>query len=148
MLCGLATRRPRRMMFAMLSRRKAMAFKYIRAALLLCVIALAGCNHNLNYSAQLPPGTLALRKIPPEMYPSFATNPNDLIRTRPAIAHSLEYLAKPSSQAYYPYGDISHDRAVATLVALDAIAYAATQAPVTGDWINQQIRKNFEVYQS
>jgi membrane-bound lytic murein transglycosylase A len=112
----------------------------------LLLLALAGCHHNLpNYSAQLPPGTLALRKIPPEMYPSFAMQPSDLARIRQSIAYSLEYLGKPSSQHFYPYYDISHDRAVATLHALDALA---ADSSITADQIDQQIRSNFEVYQS
>lgn len=112
---------------------------------LTALLALAGCHPPaLDYLAQLPPGTLALRKIPPEQYPSFAVNPSDLARIRTAIHFSLDYLAKPSSQHYYPYGDISHDRAVATLHALDQIAQTATSA----DQVDQQIRANFDVYQS
>jgi peptidoglycan lytic transglycosylase A len=121
--------------------RKTLFFGMILAAGFLS----AGCPPKaLNYGAQLPPGTLALRKIPPEMYPSFAVNPSDLARVRPAIQYSLEYMAKPSSQRYYPYGEISHERAVATLRALDQLAQTATSA----EYIDQQIRANFDVFQS
>jgi hypothetical protein len=75
----------------------------------LTVIALAvGCaQHPLDYSAKLPPGELALRKISPDQYPSFAVDGAQLAKIHMAIQHSLDYLAKPSSQHFYPYGDIS-----------------------------------------
>jgi membrane-bound lytic murein transglycosylase A len=115
------------------------------------LILIAGCNHNqpapIDYSAALPPGELALRKIPPAMYPDFSIAPADLARLRPAIENSLEYLAHPSSQGFYPYGDIGHDRAVATLRALDQLAAGAASQSDPG-WVNAQIRQNFEVYQS
>jgi membrane-bound lytic murein transglycosylase A len=119
-------------------------------ALLLGLITLAGCPPKapLDYSAKLPPGELALRKIPPEKYPSFAMTPSDLARLHQAIQYSLEYMAKPTSQRYYPYGDITHDRAVATLKALDLLALSAQQSNTTPAWIDAEIRNNFEVYQS
>jgi len=122
----------------------------VRKSLLLSLLlaTLAGCNHHLDYSAKLPPGTLALRKIPPEMYPSFAIDPADLARLRPAIDYSLEYMAKPSSTRYYPYGEISHQRAVATLRALQQLVQTAAASAVTAEWIDQQIRDNFDVFQS
>jgi len=114
----------------------------------IALLLLAGCHQNapVNYSAQLPDGALALRKIPPEMYPDFSVDPHDLIRLRQAIEYSLEYMAHPSSNGFYPYGDISHDRAVATLKALDEVALGAKTHDA--DWINQQIRDKFDVYQS
>jgi len=117
-------------------------------------LALVGCRQQqpppaapLDYAAQLPAGALALREIPPEQWPDFSILPEDLKRLRPAIAYSLEYLAKPSSQAFYPYGDITHDRAVATLQALDAIA-ASMPADASRDWLPEQIRQKFNVYMS
>jgi membrane-bound lytic murein transglycosylase A len=117
--------------------------------LFMLLVFVTGCPPRpLNYGAELPPGTLALRKIPPEMYPSFAINPSELGRIRPAISHSLDYLHKPSSKYFYPYGDISHDRAVATLRALDQLAVLAAQSPQSPEWVDLQIRQNFEVYES
>jgi membrane-bound lytic murein transglycosylase A len=117
--------------------------------LLMVLVFVAGCPpKQLNYGAQLPPGTLALRKIPPEMYPSFAISPAELVRIRPAIQHSLDYMHKPSSKSFYPYGDISRERAIATLRALDRLAQLAEQSPQTPEWIDLQVRQNFEVYQS
>jgi membrane-bound lytic murein transglycosylase A len=123
------------------------------------VVLLAGCRPKkppelkarpapaapIKYDQELPPGEKALRKIPPERYPDFSgmqLNPADLVRS---IDHSLEYLAAPSSQKHFPYLDVTHERAVATLRALREVASAAGKRPV--DW-NQEIRNRFEVYQS
>ncbi|HTW95684.1 MAG TPA: MltA domain-containing protein [Tepidisphaeraceae bacterium] len=113
------------------------------------LLMLAGCHQNaaLNYSAQLPPGELALRKIPESMYPTFSTDPQAVGSLHQAIQYSLEYMVHPSSQAFYPYGDISHDRAVATLKALDAII-EDPRLQSDPKWIDDQIRQNFEVYES
>jgi membrane-bound lytic murein transglycosylase A len=100
----------------------------------------------IDYSAPLPEGELALRKISPDQYPDFSAalahwNPDDLRR---AVDHSLEYLARPSSQRTYPYLDISHDRAVATLRAFRALL---DHPPAAQQW-NAAIAQTFEVYQS
>ncbi len=126
---------------------------------LLIVAALVGCKPAaveyppMDYAGELPPGMLALRKISPERYPDFSaafTNPNlpDVLK---AIDYSLKYLSAPSSQHYYPYADISHDRAVATLHALhdllqrDLVAAPAHQSAAD---FNRQVADTFEVYQS
>ena len=61
-----------------------------------------------------------------------------------AIQNSIAYLAKPSSQKYFPYADISHDRAVASLQAFLRVLHDA-RSPQEFD---QMIRSGFEVYQS
>jgi membrane-bound lytic murein transglycosylase A len=119
--------------------------------LTLAIAVDAGCKQDkpLDYKAPLPPGTVALRKIPPEMYPDFAMQQSDVINLRPAIQHSLEYLDKPSSKLFYPYIDITHERAVATLKKLLELTDPAAGP---GAWdakeFNQKIRDNFDVYQS
>src|SRR5437763_5237741 len=74
----------------------------------------------IDYAAELPPGQLALRKLSPGEYPDFsqailAFNVPDLGKS---IDNSLTYLAAPSSRGFFPYLDIDHDRAVASLMAL------------------------------
>ena len=96
--------------------------------LILPLLLIAGCAAKkpaapaatVNYLHELPPGTLALRKLAPADYPSFAkaTSAGNLQALLGSIDHSLAYLAKPVSQKFFPYEDISHDRAVATLTAL------------------------------
>lgn len=97
-----------------------------------------------DYSRPLPPGALALRKIPPEQYPDFGQGFGGRPGLREAIQHSLAYLAKPSSQRYFPYGDISHARAVASLQRFLVLLDTATSPAA----LNAAIRNEFDVYQS
>lgn len=106
----------------------------------------------LDYAAELPPGALALRKLSPGEYPDFsgailAFNVPDLDKS---IRHSLAYLAKPSSASYFPYADITHGRAVASLHALkQVIEREAPKAALDGGrQFDASIKNTFEVYQS
>ena len=69
------------------------------------------------------PAKQALRKIPPEQYPDFSkslgsANVNEL---RESAKNSLIWLGKASSTKKYPYLDIDHDRAVASIHAFVAL---------------------------
>ncbi|MFO0973111.1 MAG: MltA domain-containing protein [Phycisphaerae bacterium] len=126
------------------------------AALCLSLLSATGCppaepipiaapSEEKDYDRPLPPGQLALRKITdPAMIPDFteayqnAQNPD----LRAAIERSLHYLSKKSTQRYFPYGDVSHDRAVASLRAfLDVLSQARSPQE-----FNQIIRERFDVY--
>ncbi|MEW6197907.1 MAG: MltA domain-containing protein [Planctomycetota bacterium] len=97
-----------------------------------------------DYGRPLPPGALALRKIGPEDYPDFGRGFDQRAGLEQAVRHSLAYLAKPSSQRYFPYGDITHERAIASLERfLEVLATAQTPAA-----LNEAIRADFDVYQS
>ncbi len=89
---------------------------------------------------------MALRKLSPDQYPSFAaaaTAPN-----RPAVlaslANSRTYFARPASRSAYPYADITHDRAAATVAALADLL----SQPIDGAALDAAIRDRFDVYQS
>lgn len=97
-----------------------------------------------DYGRPLPPGALALRKISPEDYPDFGPGFNNQAGLREAIQHSLDYLAKPSSQRYFPYGDISHARAVASLERFLEIL-DDVHSPAE---LDAAVRSEFDVYQS
>jgi len=97
-----------------------------------------------DYARPLPPGKLALRKIPPEQYPDFSRAYHDRVGLEQAVRYSLEYLGRPSSRRYFPYGDISHERAVASLKAFLQLLHDA-HAP---DELDRLIRERFDVYQS
>jgi membrane-bound lytic murein transglycosylase A len=127
-----------------------------RAALLLlagsCVL-LAGCPKKLpqpmspqeDFDRPLPPGELALRKITdPQQIPDITMACQFTYDLRKAIARSLSYLAKPSSQRYFPYGEITHAQAVASLRAFDAIL-AADKGPQR---MREEILRTFDVYTS
>ena len=120
-------------------------------SVLLAVLFTTGCRKDkppINFGQKLAPGQLALRKIPPEQYPDFAGTWNLNLLGR-SIDQSLAYLAHPSSRRFFPYLDISHDRAVASLHAFKQLVNnALDQAPNAGPFINQEIRAKFEVYKS
>jgi membrane-bound lytic murein transglycosylase A len=122
------------------------------------VLTAAGCQPKppaptaqqpINYAAPLPEGEVALRKIAPEQYPDFSAalmgaNLDDLKRS---VDNSLAYMSHPSSRKAYPYLDVTHERAVASLRAfrqlLDRGPFAATSQD-----LNRLITDQFEVYQS
>ena len=97
-----------------------------------------------DYSAPLPEGALALRRIKPEAYPDFSRGYYNRAGLEQAIRHSLDYLAKPSSRRYFPYGDISHARAVASLERFLTIL-SETTSP---EELDRTVRREFDVYQS
>jgi membrane-bound lytic murein transglycosylase A len=97
-----------------------------------------------DYSRPLPPGKLGLRKIPPEQYPDFSRAYHDRAGLEQAIRHSLDYLSRPSSRHYFPYGPISHERAAASLRAfLDVLQTVRSPRE-----LDDVIRARFDVYQS
>ena len=103
----------------------------------------------LDYARELPPGTVALRKIPPSEYPDFSAGARaaNLDAVVGAIGNSLAYLGRPSTQAAYPYLDITHERAVATLRALrEVLNDPAVRADSAV--LNRRIAERFDVYAS
>lgn len=125
---------------------------------LICVGAtcLVGCTpptppvqKAIDFRRPLPDGMVALRKIDPSEYPDFGAEAIDSARLRASIDNSLKYLSAPSSKGYFPYLDISHDRAVESLRKLEEICTQMDgMGRWDGAWFNQQIRANFEVYKS
>lgn len=97
-----------------------------------------------DYSRALPPGELALRKIPPEQYPDFSRGFYEREGLERAIRYSLDYLSRPSSQRFFPYGEITHARAVASLNAFLQLLQTAQ----TPEALDEAIRRDFDVYQS
>jgi membrane-bound lytic murein transglycosylase A len=117
---------------------------------------LAGCHKKpldkpaVDYSKQLPAGQMALRKIPPEQYPNFSMNAPTLAALRKSVDNSLTYMQAPSTRTFFPYLDIDHDRAVATLLAFRDMIDEESGHPSadTSQHLNAQIRERFEVYKS
>lgn len=99
----------------------------------------------IDFSRELPPGQLALHKLAPGEYPDFSrmqTRLDDLSR---AIDNSLVYLHAPSSRQFYPYLDITHQRAIATLQAMKQLVAKARQTGLNWAVVIPQM---FDVYQS
>lgn len=110
-----------------------------------------GCHKDkpIDFSKELPSGMVALRKIPLSEYPDFSKSTWNLDRVIQAVDQSVIYLQKPSAATRgYPYLDIDHSRALANCNAFKAMLRAAKNQPNPGDYINQQIRANYDVYKS
>ena len=115
------------------------------AALMIAVGCRTKIETRIRYDRPLPPGQLALRKITdPNAYPDFARGWQDLGSLEAAIGNSLDYLGKASSQAYFPYGDMNHDRAVRTLETFLELV----SSDVRGPEVNGLVRAHFDVYES
>jgi membrane-bound lytic murein transglycosylase A len=113
-------------------------------SLVLPLIALAGCQSKevldtTPYDRQLAPGELALRKITnPEEIPDFTIACQDLNQLRKAVANSINYMNKPSSTLCYPYGEITHEQALASLQTFARLLDSGVSGPALNDAIHQQ----------
>lgn len=133
----------------------------IFGTLLLSLCTLNGCHHAsppkpapvaIDYTAPLPEGALALHKLSPGEYPDFSAAIlafNEPVLDK-AIDRSLKYLAAPSSKAFFPYLDITHQRAVDTLTTLKQILHDESPQAVMdgGRQFNAIIKRDFDIYES
>ena len=143
----------------LLSNISTMKIRIIFAELLLVIafLVLAGCQGRLttvvtpipletpkkDYSRQLPPGDLALRKITdPKQIPDYTKACANIDGLKDAIARSLSYMAKPSSEKFYPYGDITHEHAVKSLQELDKLV----SLKLPPQEMNKILREKFDTY--
>ena len=141
---------------ALLSYYPPMKIKFILINLILIIafLALAGCEKRRtvlidyqepqkDYTRQLPPGKLALRKIiDPNQIPDYTQACSDTDGLKEAIANSLNYMAKPSSKKFYPYGDITHEHAVRSLRELEKLV----TLKLSPQQMNMVLRKRFDTY--
>jgi membrane-bound lytic murein transglycosylase A len=102
----------------------------------------------IDFRAPLPEGMVALRKIGPEEYPDFSAEAINPVALSASIDNSLKYLSAKSSQDYFPYLDISHERAIATLQRLRAICDEVQSSGWDPAKFNRLIRDDFDVYKS
>ena len=126
----------------------------IGVILVIAFLALAGCQKRSavlidyqepqkDYTRQLPPGELALRKITdPSQIPDYTKACSDLDGLLEAIDRSLSYMAKPSSKKFYPYGDITHEHAVRSLQELKKLVASG----LSPEQMNTVLREKFDTY--
>jgi len=112
---------------------------------LLCVfISIAGCkapDEAKIYDRPLPPGEYALRKLTDaDDIPEFIIACYELDNLRTAVAESLNYLKKPSSREFFPCGEITHDRTVASLEAFAELL----DSGLMGRELDRAIRERFD----
>lgn len=122
--------------------------------LVLVVSALAGCQKRSavviddrefrkDYSRPLPPGELALRKIAdPSQIPDYTQAFSDTDGLLEAINHSLNYMSKPSSKNFYPYGDITHLQAVKSLQDIKRLV----KSGLSPQELNRHVRERYDTY--
>jgi membrane-bound lytic murein transglycosylase A len=129
-----------------------MSVRRLSVILLASVVAATsvGCRpkKKIDFNQELPPGQLALRKISPAEYPDFSVNHTGLDALSRSLANSAKYLTAPSSKQFFPYLDITHERAVATVAALQQVVEEERRQGFNGARFNGTIRSNFEVYKS
>ncbi|MDT8300620.1 MAG: MltA domain-containing protein [Sedimentisphaerales bacterium] len=123
--------------------------KILLSALLLTTTIIVGCRSRQQaktpYDQPLLPGQSALRKITdPYEIPDFTMACFDLTQMQTAIDRSLNYLNKPSSQQFFPIGDVTHTRAVDSLKAFSELM----NSRLTARSMNEAIRAKFDVYMS
>ncbi len=97
-----------------------------------------------DYYRPLPAGEHALRKLDPSQVPPLSTACADTGELLATARRSLAYLAKPSSQQFFPVSGITHDHVVRSLEALVELL----EQGVTGDALAAELSERFDVYSS
>jgi membrane-bound lytic murein transglycosylase A len=128
---------------------------FLTSLLVIALLVLAGCQKRTSlivrdypkpqkdYHRPLPTGELALRKITdPRQIPDYTLACSDTDRLQEAITNSLNYMAKPSSKKFYPYGDITYEQALRSLQELKNLA-AMKLSP---QQMNAALRERFDTY--
>jgi len=87
---------------------------------------------------------MALEKIDVAMYPDFSRGIGDRESLLRAIDESLAYYRKPSSKRYFPYLDVSHERAARSLEEFRRLVATG----VDGSALQREIVDRFDVYRS
>lgn len=115
------------------------------------LVAFSGCKPpepppveiGKDYGRPLPPGERALVKLTdPSQFPDFSPGFERRSGLEQACTYSLEYLSRPSSKQFFPYGDITHERAVASVEAfLDVFRTAKSPQE-----LDQMIKDRFDIY--
>ncbi len=122
--------------------------KAILSAVFVIMVFFSGCQkpqRAKQYDRPLPPGELALRKITnPDEVPDFTEGCYGLADMQKAIDNSLNYLSKPSSKRFFPYGDITHQRVTDSLKAFKKLVTSGLR----GREFSESIREQFDVYVS
>lgn len=96
-----------------------------------------------DYARSLPPGEVALVKLTdPADWPDFSWGFDHKPSLEQSARYNLEYLAKPSSEQYFPYLDIDHDRAVRSVHAFLDVLETST----SGQELDARIKEKFDIY--
>lgn len=98
-----------------------------------------------NWDWAPPPGEMALFKLTdPSQFPDFSEGYHHKGGLEQAAMNSLEYLDKPSSRQFFPYLDITHERAVQSVQAFLEVLREA-RSP---EDLDRLIKDRFDIYMS
>jgi membrane-bound lytic murein transglycosylase A len=118
--------------------------------LLITGVVLAGCQKPVkakpDYNRPLPPGASALRQILdprhwPDLHEPWERKDGELIT---ALERSQTWYAVPSSRQFFPFGDVSHIRAQASVYAFRTLLREARSASE----FDVLMKENFDCYTS
>lgn len=119
------------------------------------IVACAGCppkakpvedvQKPFDFNTPVPPGQVALYKLTdPREFPDFSEGFEHKAGLEQSVNYSLEYLSKKSSELYFPYLDINHDRAVRSCHAfLDVLKTSSSPQD-----FDQKVKAQFDIYKS
>ncbi|MCC6574465.1 MAG: MltA domain-containing protein [Planctomycetes bacterium] len=109
----------------------------------LCIFTTGCATAEKDPYRELGPGELALRKITDAReIPDFTEALKNTDDLDAAIAHSLSYLAKPSSQSFFPSAGLTHEQVRVSLEEFRAMLADGDDAKT----LNAEIRRRFDVY--
>ena len=119
--------------------------KLIHAAPFLLFLA-AGCKTTApDYWKPLPAGAPALLPLAPgEQHPDFSQQWNARAELLPALAGSIAWTKKPSSEKFFPIEGVSHERALQSLERFHALLEQSASAEEFAKGLDAQ----FTVYKS
>ena len=111
------------------------------------LVHLSGCKSQMapDYARPLPPGTSALRKLPPDQWPSFTAAwkgaDHGLLV---ALESGLSWFDKPSTRQFFPMEGISHEQARLSVGALIELLNNAQSAGA----FESRLHEEFDIYTS
>ncbi|MBI4579929.1 MAG: MltA domain-containing protein [Planctomycetes bacterium] len=98
-----------------------------------------------DYNWAPPEGEMALFKLTdPSQFPDFSQGYDHKSGLEQAAMYSLDYLSKPSSELFFPYLDVTHERAVNSLKAFRDVLKSATSPQD----LDARIKERFDIYMS
>ncbi|HBF23488.1 MAG TPA: murein transglycosylase [Planctomycetes bacterium] len=119
-----------------------------QAATVLALAGLASCAAPVveevdPFAIELPPGELGLEPLPDGTpWPDFSIGWAHREDLALATEYSLDYLAKPTSEEFFPYGPITHERMVKSLERFGDLVRESTDAEA----FRESLTEEFEVW--
>jgi len=119
-----------------------------QAAAVLTLIGLASCVAPVveeldPFAIELPPGELGLEPLPDgSTWPDFSIGWAHREDLALAVDFSLDYLAKPTSEEFFPYGPITHERMVKSLERFGELVRTSESS----DTFRESLVEEFEVW--